>query len=106
MVIGVPAPPPPWVDLGALSARDAGRVVRARGIVGETHGFSAGVKVPLNDGSGEIVVLFWSDVYASLAPAPQVGQQVEVVGVVSVYKNTLELIPRSRYDWHVRILED
>jgi len=101
-----PAEMPPWVELGDLSAADAGRVVRARGVLGEPQGFSAGVKVVLKDGTGDIVVLFWSKLYQTLAPAPQAGQQVEVVGVIDMYNDELELVPRSNYDWHVRRMED
>ncbi|MCJ7549620.1 MAG: OB-fold nucleic acid binding domain-containing protein [Anaerolineae bacterium] len=101
-----PAELPPWVELGDLSATDAGRVVRARGVLREPQGFSAGVKVVLEDGTGDIVVLFWSQLYQTLAPAPQAGQQVEVVGVIDVFNDELELVPRSNYDWHVRRMED
>ena len=101
-----PAELPPWVELGELSAADAGRVVRARGVLREPQGFSAGVKVVLRDGTGDIVVLFWSKLYQTLTPAPQAGQQVEVVGVIDVFNDELELIPRSNYDWHVRRMED
>lgn len=101
-----PAELPPWVELGELSAADAGRVVRARGVLREPQGFSGGVKVVLRDGTGDIVVLFWSKLYQTLTPAPQAGQQVEVVGVIDVFNDELELIPRSNYDWHVRRMED
>jgi len=101
-----PAEPAPWVELGDLSATDAGRVVRARGVLSEPQGFSAGVKVVLKDGTGDIIVLFWSKLYQTLAPAPQAGQQVEVVGVIDVFNDELELVPRSNYDWHVRRMED
>jgi DNA/RNA endonuclease YhcR with UshA esterase domain len=101
-----PAELPPWVELGDLSAADAGRVVRARGVLREPQGFSAGIKAVLKDGTGDIVVLFWSKLYQTLAPAPQAGQQVEVVGVIGVFNDELELVPRSNYDWHVRRMED
>ena len=101
-----PAELPPWVELGDLSAADAGRVVRARGVLREPQGFSAGVKVVLKDSTGDIIVLFWSQLYQTLAPAPQAGQQVEVVGVIDVFNDELELVPRSNYDWHVRRMED
>ncbi|MGC9522252.1 MAG: OB-fold nucleic acid binding domain-containing protein [Anaerolineae bacterium] len=97
-----PAPPPPWVAVNALTPNDAGRVVRIRGVLGELEGFSAGVKAPLNDGSGEITVLFWSNLYETFDPRPQAGQQVEITGLLSVFQQRLELIPRSPYDWRVK----
>jgi hypothetical protein len=31
---------------------------------------------------------------------------VEIVGLVEVYGQRLELVPRSRYDWRVRSVDD
>jgi DNA/RNA endonuclease YhcR with UshA esterase domain len=104
--VGVAAPAPPWVELGALMPQDAGRVVRARGVLAAPEGFSAGVKAELRDGTGAITVLFWSNIYEALAPKPQAGLQVEVVGLVDVYRGALELVPRSAFDWRVRVVED
>ncbi|MGC9348762.1 MAG: OB-fold nucleic acid binding domain-containing protein [Anaerolineae bacterium] len=106
VVIVEPAPAPPWVELGDLTPSDAGRVVRARGVLREPAGFSAGVKVPLDDGTGVLTVLLWSNIYEQLDPSPQAGLQVEVVGLIDVYNQKLELIPRSRYDWRVRSIDD
>jgi DNA/RNA endonuclease YhcR with UshA esterase domain len=101
-----PAPPAAWVELGNLSELDAGRVIRARGVLRTPRGFSAGVKVPLDDGTGVITVLLWSNIYEQLAPAPEAGLTVEIVGLVEVYGQRLELVPRSRYDWRVRSVDD
>ncbi len=104
--IRVPAAAPPWVAVDTLSLSDAGRVVRIRGVLGELEGFSAGVKAPLDDGSGVITVLFWSNLYETFTPRPQAGQQVEVTGLLNVFQQRLELIPRSPYDWRVKPPED
>jgi DNA/RNA endonuclease YhcR with UshA esterase domain len=106
VIVEVPAPPLPWVEVGALTAQDAGRVVRVRGVLGTPEGFSAGVKADIRDGTGAITVLFWSNVYDALVPEPQPDLQVEVAGVVDVYNGALELVPRSAYDWRVRVTED
>jgi DNA/RNA endonuclease YhcR with UshA esterase domain len=84
-----------------LRPTDAGRVVRLRGVLGEPEGFSAGVKVLLNDGTGKITVLLWNNLVTTLPQRPASGQQVEVVGVVEEYRGELELIPRSVLDWRV-----
>lgn len=96
------APAPPWVAVDALQPQDVGQVVRVRGVLGVPEGFSAGVKVPLSDGTGAIPVVLWSDLYQTLTPRPQAGLSAEVVGVVNLFQGQLELVPRSRYDWRVR----
>jgi DNA/RNA endonuclease YhcR with UshA esterase domain len=57
----VAASAPPWVEVGSLAAYDAGRVVRLRGVLGTPTDFSSGTKVPLDDGTGVIPVLLWSN---------------------------------------------
>ncbi|MBN1487681.1 MAG: hypothetical protein JW981_08570 [Anaerolineae bacterium] len=95
------APGVPWVEISSLSAQDAGQVVCLRGVLGEPVGFSAGIKVPLDDGTGEIPVLLWSNMVAQLPRQPVGGELLEVTGEVSVYRGELELIPRSLLDWHL-----
>ena len=94
-----PAPAIPWVEVADLRAIDAGRVVRLRGVLGAPDGFSAGVKLLLDDGSGRIIVLLWSNIVTELNPRPARGMIVEVVGVVEEYRGELEIIPRSTQDW-------
>ncbi len=96
------APAPPWLAVDTLRPQDVGRVVRLRGVLGEPTGFSAGVKVPLSDGTGTMPVVLWSELYQALTPQPQEGLPVEVTGVINLFQGRLELIPRSRYDWRVR----
>ncbi len=93
------APEIPWVSIEELTESDAGRVVRLRGVLGEPEGFSAGVKVPLDDGAGAITVLLWSNIAVEVTPAPAAGLAVEVIGTVELYEGELELIPRSPIDW-------
>ena len=95
----VGAPEPPWVEIAALSALDVGRIVRLRGVLGEPVGFSAGLKVPLDDGTGTMPLLLWSNVADAVAPPPAAGLMLEVVGEVTSYQDQLELIPRSTHDW-------
>ncbi|MCU0520710.1 MAG: hypothetical protein MUF84_08470 [Anaerolineae bacterium] len=106
IVIRVPAEAPLWAEIAGLGPDDAGRLVRVRGVLREPEGFSAGVKVLVDDGSGSLQLLFWSSLYEDLSPEPHSGQQVEVIGIVNVYRDELELIPRSPYDWRVRPPDD
>lgn len=93
------APEIPWVSIAELRESDVGRVVRLRGVLGEPEGFSAGVKIPLDDGSGAILVLLWSNIAVEVTPAPAPGLAVELIGTVESYRGELELIPRSPLDW-------
>ncbi len=95
------APRPPLYGIASLSTEQAGQIVRLRGILGNPTAFSAGVKVPLEDGSGTIIVLLWSNIATALERMPEAGQRVEVQGEVSVYRDALEIVPRSRWDWQL-----
>ncbi len=93
------APLPPLVQANQITIADAGRVIRLRGVLEAPQPFSAGYKVVLNDESGGATLLLWSNVYEALSPRPEAGVAVEVVGQVSVYRNTIEIAPRSSFDW-------
>ncbi len=100
----VPAPPPAEVAVGALTASDAGRVVTLRGTLGEPDVFSAGVKFPLGDGTGTIVLLLWQDVYDEMVIASRLeaGVQVEVTGRIGEYEGELQIVPEAN---GVRVIE-
>ncbi len=100
VTIITPAPEIPWVAVGDLRPSDVGRVVRLRGVLGTPEGFSAGAKVQLEDGSGVITVLLWSNILTTLDPPPSPGLIIEIVGVIQEYRGELEIIPRSVFDWH------
>jgi DNA/RNA endonuclease YhcR with UshA esterase domain len=95
------APPIPLITIQALSQADEGRLVRIIGVLGEPRPFSAGVKVALDDGSGTITVVLWSNVAEGLEPPPAAGQTVDVVGIVHRYRDELEVIPRTPLDWRM-----
>jgi DNA/RNA endonuclease YhcR with UshA esterase domain len=89
------APPSAEMMVGALTAADVGRVVTLRGALGPPDPFSAGVKFPLDDGTGQIVLLLWSDVYERAPEGLGAGARVIVRGEVAEYRGALELIPRN-----------
>jgi DNA/RNA endonuclease YhcR with UshA esterase domain len=100
----VPAPPPAEVAVGALTAGDAGRVVTLCGTLGEPDVFSAGVKFPLGDGTGTIVLLLWQDVYDEMVIADRLeaGVQVGVTGRIGEYEGELQIVPEAN---GVRVIE-
>ncbi len=90
-----PAPPPAEASAGALSATDVARVVKLHGTLGRPEPFSAGVKFPLDDGTGQLTLLLWSSVYEQVTSSLVEGAQVEVTGQVNAYRGELEIIPRN-----------
>jgi DNA/RNA endonuclease YhcR with UshA esterase domain len=91
----VAAPLPVEVSIGALTAGDAGLVVTLRGTLGEPDVFSTGVKFPLDDGTGTVVLLLWQDVYDEMVIADRLGagMQVEVTGRIGEYEGELQIVP-------------
>jgi DNA/RNA endonuclease YhcR with UshA esterase domain len=96
-----PASEIPWVSIKDLSHADAGRVLRVRGLLGKPQGFSSGLKFQLRDGTGRITVLLWSNIYQELKPRPAEGMLSEVIGVIEIYEETMQIIPRSTYDVNI-----
>jgi DNA/RNA endonuclease YhcR with UshA esterase domain len=81
--------------IGSLSAADEDRLVTVQGTVRQAEPFSAGYRMTLDDGTGSVTVLLWNDLYRAL-PDPsslRTDAQLEVTGEVSIYRDTLEIIP-------------
>ena len=91
------APPPEIVTVGALTTADVGRVVTLRGTLGEPDEFSSGIRFPLNDGTGSIILLLWDNVYKDIPEADLLvsGAQVEVTGRIEEYRGDLEIVPEA-----------
>jgi DNA/RNA endonuclease YhcR with UshA esterase domain len=83
--------------IGAMTAADVGRVVTVRGTLGPAAVFSKGVKFPLDDGTGTIILLLWQNVYDDIPNADRLvtGARVEVVGRIDEFRGTLEIIPEA-----------
>ncbi|MBI4316352.1 MAG: hypothetical protein HY679_10475 [Chloroflexi bacterium] len=82
---------------GSLNAADDGALVQVVGTLGAAEPFAAGVRFSLDDGTGPVELLLWIDLYAQLGDL-SAGSTVQVVGAVSVYRNTLELTPSNAAD--------
>jgi len=93
-----------WI--GELTTSDVGRLVIVRGGVVQVESFSTGVKLTLDDGTGEVVALLWQSLYdglpggaaADCANPLDVGAEIQVQGEVSQYRGELELIPELAED--------
>ena len=62
----------------------------------DTASFSQGFKFTLDDGSGQIVLLMWQDVYQDCwdAPGLNVGATVRASGEVGQFEGELQIEPR------------
>ncbi len=82
---------------GSLNAADDGALVQVVGTLGASEPFAAGVKFSLDDGTGPVELLLWTDLYSQLGELAA-GSTVQVVGAVSVYRNALEVTPSNAAD--------
>lgn len=96
----VAAPEPEKVALGALGQQDEGRRVQVTGLVVEGHFSQSNVRLTLDDGSGQIVLLLWESLYAQVPQSRtlDVGARVQVLGNIAVYKGELEIVPGAPTD--------
>ena len=82
---------------GELAAGDVGRWARLRGTVAEARPLAAGagLKLALDDGTGQVTVLLWDDLLRALPGAENLadGATLEVQGQVAEYRGELEIVP-------------
>jgi DNA/RNA endonuclease YhcR with UshA esterase domain len=88
----------PEVVLTRLSDVTAGRIGEEVTVEGEVVGaesFSAGFKFTLDDGTGQIVLLMWQDVYDDCWDAPEInlGARVRATGEIGEYEGELQIEP-------------
>lgn len=91
-------------QVSSLTAGDAGSAIAVEGTVTRSEAFSQGQRVYIDDGTGELLVLLWQNVYdlipdKALLLAP--GTRVRAGGIVEEYQGTLELVPQVPYSVRV-----
>ncbi|MBC7226479.1 MAG: hypothetical protein H5T61_04520 [Thermoflexales bacterium] len=99
------APSAPARPIASLTAADEGQRVMIEGTVARIEKGESNVRLFVTDGSGEILVLLWPNIYERVPNREQLdapGTAVQVVGTVQIYKGTLEVIPALPYDVVVR----
>ncbi|MGH2593474.1 MAG: OB-fold nucleic acid binding domain-containing protein, partial [Anaerolineae bacterium] len=86
--------------INTLSSADIGTLTAIVGDVLRVEGFSSGVSVFVNDGTGELRVVIFNNVlnYAPNAPSLQAGAKVRVAGRIDEFNGVLELVPALGYD--------
>ena len=92
---GIPISP-----INSLWPPEIGKRVAIEGDVLRVEGFSAGVSVFVNDGTGEMRVVMFNNVleFVPEAPALQAGARVRVVGRMDEFNGAAELVPSLGYD--------
>ena len=86
--------------IGQISYGDSGKLVAIRGDIVRRNEFSAGVKLALDDGTGEVAVVLWQSLYDALPDGASMGPgaRLEVVGEVGQYGGQLEVVPVYHQD--------
>ncbi len=86
--------------INTLSGADIGTLTAIVGDVLRVEGFSSGVSVFVNDGTGELRVVIFNNVlnYVPNAPSLQAGATVRLVGRIDEFRGVLELVPALGYD--------
>ncbi len=87
-----------WAEprqIATVTAADEGRRVMVEGQVARLAEISSAMLVTVGDGSGELTVFVWRNVWERVAGRAQVapGTALRVVGRVTLYEGALEVIP-------------
>jgi len=99
------APSAPARQIASITAADQGQRVMIEGTVTRIEKGESNVRLFVNDGSGEMLVLLWPNIYDRIPNRERLdtpGTPVQVVGEVKIYKGTLEVIPVLPHDVVVR----
>lgn len=100
-----PDPEPEIRQLNRIALMDLGSQVLVQGRIVAMEGVKGGLSATLDDGTAQIIILFWSQVYSDLDAPIQVdlGATISVFGEVSAYEGALEIIPRAASDIVIQI---
>jgi DNA/RNA endonuclease YhcR with UshA esterase domain len=81
--------------VGQITAADVGQQRTVEGTVVATASFSAGMKFTLDDGTGRIILLLWSNVYETVLYKDRLvdGARVRASGEIDEYRGEMEIIP-------------
>jgi DNA/RNA endonuclease YhcR with UshA esterase domain len=87
-------------SIASLSASDRNDNVIVTGRITKVSSFSKGTRYTLDDRTGTITLLLWSDVLQGVksADALKVGARVQATGKVNLFDNELEVVPDKGRD--------
>jgi len=90
--------------IGSLTTDDLGRWVSIAGRVTRVEEFSDGVHLSLEDGSGEVLLLLWQNLFERLPATtglPAAGAKVHAMGRVEEFQGALEIVPALPFDLEI-----
>ncbi len=95
----------PLKTIREIRPTDVGQMTRIEGAITAVKWMSAGQRLTLDDGTGDMTVILWQDIIDGILDRVdlQVGTWLSVRGLVSEYKGELELLPELPLD--VRITQ-
>ena len=84
-----------FARMGELTAADADETVTVEGQIVEASVFSQGIRCVLDDGSGQVTLLLWQNIYDAVAQKERLlaGAIVRATGKVTEYRGELQVIP-------------
>lgn len=90
-----PTPTVELTSIGAITADRVGDEVTVEGTVVDTASFPKGFKFTLDDGTGQVVLLTWHNVYDDCWDASKInlGATVRATGEVGQYEGQLQIEP-------------
>ncbi len=95
-----PTPVPVARTISSLTKADKDARVIVTGAITRVTPFSQGMRYSLDDGTGSIILLIWTDVLNAMSSRDLLveGAQVRVLGKVDVFNEELEVIPDEADD--------
>lgn len=91
----------PERNTGSISSTDVGSWITIEGHIVSVKPFSSGLRVHVDDGTGEVLVLLWQNVLERVPGSTEslaAGGRVRVSGCVAEYQSTLEVVPAVPFD--------
>jgi DNA/RNA endonuclease YhcR with UshA esterase domain len=96
------APPtaPAARTIGSLTPADKDATVMVNGAITRASPFSQGMRYTLDDGTGTMILLLWSNVLEKIDNRAELkpGAHVRVTGKLDVFNDALEVIPANARD--------
>lgn len=101
-----PTPVLELTPIQEITAARADEEVTVEGRIVDTASFSAGFKFTLDDGTGQIALLIWHEVYDDCWDAPEInlGAKVCATGQIGQYEGELQIQPGLGGD--VKVIEE
>ena len=100
VLVAAQAPAVAVTPIGQIATADVGQQRTVEGTIIAAASFSAGMKFTLDDGTGRIILLLWSNVYETVPDRERLveGARVRASGEIDEYRGEMEIIPALGID--------